>query len=409
MKSNNILKNTLKFMASFIVLTIITAIIFGLMVAINPGSVSLYEYVPIKKNFNSMDLDWDKINRIGGYGLLIDEDGKVIKSYNSKESKEEYSSGELLDMMSSNKGITDVLKKNKDEKTTLLYNVENGHRLLLVYPADVIYNTVNVDMNKTMGKRANLFLVYILITLILYISSLFYLIRRLSKSLNKDLEKIKRAEEERKDELFRGLAHDVKTPLSTILAFSNALSDGLVSGEDEHKYYEGIQKNGRILSDRINDMLNLSVLSEEGMYNPKSEDILEFIRRYVGDNYIWYSENNAVISIEFEENEKYITDFDPKLFERILQNLLQNSVYHNKGSVKITIGFDYKNKKLIFKDNGIGIPEDLVEKIFEPMITGDASRTGEKLRGMGLANVKRIADLHGWEILYNNGFVIIVE
>lgn len=406
MKINNILRNTLKFMASFIILTILTAIIFGLLVAVNPGSVALYEYVPIKKNFNSGDLQWDKINSIGGYGLLIDEDGVVIKSYNAEESKEQYSSSEILDMMSSNRGITDIFNNQEDKKTTLIYNVEDGYRLLLVYPANVINNTVNIDLNKTMGSRANLILVYILIIVILYIISLFYLIRRLSKSLNRDLEKIKQEEEQRKDELFRGLAHDVKTPLSSILAFSNALSDGIVSKEDEHKYYEGIYKNGRILNDRINDMLELSVLTEEGMYNPKSGDILESIRRYVGENYIWYIENDAEINLCFGEDENYITEFDPKLFGRVLQNLLQNSVYHNKPPVKISIDFNSKNKTLTFVDNGKGISPELVENIFNPMVTGDESRTGEKLRGMGLANVKRIVELHGWDIYYDRGFVI---
>lgn len=202
------------------------------------------------------------------------------------------------------------------------------------------------------------------------------------------------------------MAHDIKTPLSGILAFSTALTDGLVTNSDIEKYYLGIHKNANILRERINDMLELSVLSEESMYNPQMVDLLEFIRRYVGDNYIWYTENDAEINLGFEEDEKFIIEFDQKLFERVLQNILQNSVYHNEAHVVISIVFDKRNRKLIFKDDGKGIKADLSEKIFDPMVTGDESRTGEKLRGMGLANVKRIIELHNWEIYYEDGFVI---
>lgn len=409
MKTNNILKNTLKFMVSFIIITILFFVLLGLLFFTNPGSMALPEYLPISKNFDVEDLNWDKISKIGGYGVLIDSDGNVIKSFNAPNDKEKYTSDEILDILASNKSITDIPNLSKDEKTSLVYSMKDGNRLLLIYPSDIINRTINVQLNKVRGERFDIFIFFLIGILILYILALFYIVRRLSKSLKRDLDAIRKEEEARKDELFRGLAHDIKTPLSSILAFSNALADGIVNEGEEQKYYEGIHKNGKILNDRINDMLELSVLTEEGMYNPKEGDILEFIRRYVGDNYIWYTENDAEISLEYEEEEKYLIGFDPKLFERVLQNILQNSVYHNEGPVKISIDFDDKNRKLIFKDDGKGIKEELVENIFDPMVTGDESRTGEKLRGMGLANVKRIVELHGWDIKYDNGFVIKIK
>ncbi len=406
MKTNRIIRNTLKFMLSFILISIIAFSLLASLLFFVPTSGALSDLIPIGKVVDSEKLNWDKITSIGGAGLIIDVDGKMVKAYNYPGAKAVYTSDEILNMLSDNKGIfnfTDMLQKSK---TTFIFNEENGNRLLLMYPKNLISQTFNLNINELMGSNSYLFLLLLLGIFIVYLGLLFIIIKRLSKSLNKELEELKAQEEERKDLLFKGLAHDIKTPLSGILAFTKALSDGIVDDTQIKNYYRGIYKNGQILNDRINDMLELSVLNEEGMYNPKTSDILEYIRRYIGDNYIWFTENDADISLEIDEDEKYITEFDQKLFERVLQNILQNSVYHNEGHVKISIRFDRKNKKLIFKDDGKGIHGKLIENIFNPMVTGDESRSGEKLRGMGLANVKRIVDLHKWNIYYEEGFII---
>lgn len=115
-------------------------------------------------------------------------------------------------------------------------------------------------------------------------------------------------------------------------------------------------------------------------------------------------DNGGEIEILFAETDQEIIPVDEKLFKRLLQNILQNSIDHNESDVKIYI--DYKQDKLIFKDSGKGISKDKASKIFNPLYTGEESRTGDKLRGMGLSNVKRICDLHGWKIHYDNAFII---
>lgn len=136
----------------------------------------------------------------------------------------------------------------------------------------------------------------------------------------------------------------------------------------------------------------------------KEKDILELVRRYVGDNYSYFLDNKTFVKILFNEDDKFFIDVDEKLFQRVLQNLIQNSIDHNKNEVIITI--DFKIDKLIFKDNGKGIDPKNIENIFVPLFTEDASRQGEKLRGMGLSNVKKICDLHKWQVYYKDGFVI---
>ena len=98
--------------------------------------------------------------------------------------------------LSDNKGIfnfTDMLQK---PKTTFIFNEENGNRLLLIYPKNLISQTFNLNVNELMGSNSYLFLLLLLGIFIVYLGLLFIIIKRLSKSLNKELEELKAQEEE---------------------------------------------------------------------------------------------------------------------------------------------------------------------------------------------------------------------
>ena len=405
MKQNRIIKNTFKFMFSFIFITLLTFIVFAVLALFSPKHGSISDYVPIRQNFSVDSLNWESINNVGGEGLLLDENGNVLRSYNFENPKDSYSNDEILNMLMSNQDIINDAIKSSSNKTTFLYELEDNTKLLLTYPENVVSRNIVLNLNEVM-ENSNTFFITFLLIFVLYLIALYLLVKRLSKSLNRELELIKKEEENKKDLFFKGLAHDTKTPLASVIALSSALKDEIVPKEYLKEYYNRIYKNGNILSDRIKDMIDLTVLKDTGIFSPKSNDILEFVRRYVGENYNWFSERDTSVEIPFNDGEKYETEFDEKLFERLLQNILENSVYHNEKPVEIEIDFNKKSKKFIFSDNGKGIPNDIKDTLFEPMVTGDSSRSGENLRGIGLANVSRIADLHNWKVYYENGFIL---
>lgn len=181
------------------------------------------------------------------------------------------------------------------------------------------------------------------------------------------------------------------------------MDENLVINEKRESYLKSIVRNAAILNDRVDELLEFSSIDNLTI-EKENKDILELVRRYVGDNYSYFLDNKAYIEILFAENDKFFVDVDYKLFQRLLQNLIQNSIDHNEKDAIITI--DFKDDKLIFKDNGRGIDSKDIENIFDPLFTGDTSRQREKLRGMGLANVKKICELHKWKISYKDGFVI---
>ena len=227
--------------------------------------------------------------------------------------------------------------------------------------------------------------------------------RWLFYKINNELAEIYNKQEKEKDILFKGIAHDVKTPLSVILSYSRAMDENIIASEKREEYIKAIEKNAGILNERVDELLEFSSLNSFKVKKEK-KDILELVRRYVGDNYSYFLDNKTFVKILFNEDDKFFIDVDEKLFQRVLQNLIQNSIDHNKNEVIITI--DFNIDKLIFKDNGKGIDPKNIENIFVPLFTEDASRQGEKLRGMGLSNVKKICDLHKWQVYYKDGFVI---
>lgn len=210
-----------------------------------------------------------------------------------------------------------------------------------------------------MGEEDNIFIIVILLGLVLYVFLIYIILRRLTKGFKKEFDLIRIEEDEKENMFFIGLAHDIKTPLSTIMAYSKALEDGVVEEGEEKDYYKSIYNNGVILKERVDDMLELIALGDDGIFFPKEGDIFEGVRQFVGENYSWFIENQASINIEFDYKEKFITNYDHKSFNRLLENLLQNSVHHNESAVNICIKWNNKEKILIISDDGVGIPDKI--------------------------------------------------
>lgn len=94
---------------------------------------------------------------------------------------------------------------------------------------------------------------------------------------------------------------------------------------------------------------------------------------------------------------------DTVQFQRVLDNLLGNSMKHNPVGTKIYVSLSVvKNKyRIIIADNGVGIPKEISENIFSPFIVGDESRNTKQGSGLGLAIVKTIVEKHGGKIKLN--------
>lgn len=387
----NIFKNTIIFTLVFLLSTIIFFASLSKILDGDSFENVFGDYMPVSDNIDESELDWEKIAELGGSAFVVDGN-KVIRSYNKKYNKE-YSYSQLLD-------FTTLYEGNQN---TFVFDTYDGNKLFLNYPSEKVSTIINFDLNKGESSLKSNLIVLIFIIIGGYILIIYLIVRWLSYKINNELLEIHKKQEKDKDLLFKGIAHDVKTPLSVILSYSRAMDEDIIASDKREEYLKAIGRNAEVLNQRVDELLEFSSLDSFHV-NKENKDILELVRRYVGDNYSYFLDNNASVEILFDENDKYFVRVDEKLFQRVLQNLLQNSIDHNKDSVVISI--DFIDNKLIIKDNGRGIDPKNIENIFDPLFTEDSSRQGEKLRGMGLSNVKKICELHNWQVYYKNGFVI---
>ena len=386
----NILKNTIIFIVVFLISTLLFLTIMSKILNEDTFENVFGEYLPVTENVDDRLLNWERIDELGGSGFVVDGN-KVIRSYNKKYNND-YSYSQLLD-------FNNFGKRNN----SFIFDTYDGNKLFLIYPSDKVSPTVKFDLNNGRSSLKSKILFFLMITISIYLLIIYLIVRWLSYKINNELVEIYTKQEKDKDILFKGIAHDVKTPLAVILSYTKAISDDLIENDKKQIYFEAIERNASILNERVDDLLEFASLDSFAV-NKEEIDILELVRRYIGNNYSYFLDNRASIRILFNENSKYIINVDKKLFERVLENLIKNSIDHNDENVIITI--EFSDNKLIIKDNGKGIDPENVSNIFDPLFTEDFSRKGEKLRGMGLSNVKKICDLHNWQIYYKDGFVI---
>ncbi len=223
-----------------------------------------------------------------------------------------------------------------------------------------------------------------------------------------ELEDKRRREEELKrsqKELISCISHDLKTPISTITAYSEGLRDGLAkSPEKVHKYAEVIVAKAQILTKMIRDLLEhfnaemnqLSIHKKEQYFNDYMDQLSKELEQVVHYNHMDYSyENNAP---------NLLVSFDENRMTQAIMNLIDNSVKYmgnDHGKITIRIGFlqGQKQLRLQIQDNGQGIGATDIPFVFDKFYRGEKSRNMSiPGSGLGLSICKYIVEEHGGEI-----------
>lgn len=203
-----------------------------------------------------------------------------------------------------------------------------------------------------------------------------------------------------KDEMLSDISHDLKTPITVVSGYIHALADGLIDPEDQQKYFSIIASEADILSDLIDTFSDYSKLNRsEYPINATPQDLGEFVRGFFAERYEALLLNDCGVQVNIPEQD-IIVNFDERLMQRVLENIFSNSMKHRTREITQIVEMWEKEGKvnLLLADTGDGIPESLKEKVFEPFVMGDRSRSGRKSSGLGLSIVKKIIELHGGTI-----------
>jgi two-component system sensor histidine kinase KdpD len=201
-----------------------------------------------------------------------------------------------------------------------------------------------------------------------------------------------RRSDELKTALLRSISHDLRTPLTSIIAGGAALGSPSTTSEEREELSAAVVSEGGRLSRLVENLLDMSRL-EAGKAPPHSEpvdlaEVLDAARAAIG--------RSEVVRLAVDR-ELPLLDADAAQLERAFANLLENAVRHGGGKPVLVKSIRLADKIAVrVVDQGPGIPESERQRIFEPFQHGEGGSGGGA--GLGLAIAKGFVEANGGEI-----------
>lgn len=301
--------------------------------------------------------------------------------------------------------------------------ISDGVSKLMVHAVPSFRELTQIAINR---EDMTLFLLLAIASLVLYIVPYAVGILFFAKRVSRKVAEVEAEHDKERMEYDRGrnlllsdIAHDLRTPITTISGYSRAITDGMVTDEKKKReYLLAIQKKSERMEDLIKLLFEYVKLDSEGFGLEKEKvDICELLRENAALIYPDMEENQMEFEVDIPD-EKVEVELDKLQISRVITNLLVNAIRHNKQGTRI--GLLVKIRPGVIKidvaDNGDSIPEEIKEKIFEPFSKADKSRSNAAGSGLGLSIAKKVVDMHGWTLeinekidAYTKAFEIIIS
>ena len=200
-------------------------------------------------------------------------------------------------------------------------------------------------------------------------------------------------------EFSANVSHELKTPLTSISGYAEIMKDGLVRPEDMQHFLEKIYQEASRLITLVEDIIKLSRLDEGRVELEKEEvDLYELSREIISRLAPQAAKNRVRLELT-GESVKYTGI--RQILDEMIYNITENAIKYNNpgGKVSVWAGNTLQGKKVVVTDNGIGIPEDQIDRIFERFYRVDKSHSKERGgTGLGLSIVKHGVILHHGEV-----------
>ncbi len=216
-----------------------------------------------------------------------------------------------------------------------------------------------------------------------------------------EISRLKELERIRQD-FVANVSHELRTPLTTIKGYTETLLDGMVKEEVALGFLRVIQKHTDRLTKIVEDLLMLSKIeSREFQLNLEPlplADVLEDVLELVDEN----AKKHQVTLLKTDLPNSLFVRADRNYLEQILVNLLDNAIKYNRKGGKILISaiLNSQNEvEVAIRDNGIGIPQEDLHRIFERFYRVDKGRSKELGgTGLGLSIVKHLVQAQGGRV-----------
>ena len=197
------------------------------------------------------------------------------------------------------------------------------------------------------------------------------------------------------------VSHELKTPITSIMGYADTLLEGEYDKETQEKFLGVIASEARRMAKLVTDLLTLSRYdNNKNKTQKESFDLGDLVKKCQDKLAIEIKKKNHTVNcfVTADVPPVYADKYD---IERVVLNILTNSIKYTKegGEIKIYVGFVYNDAYIKIFDNGIGIPEEDLSRIFERFYRVDKARTREMGgTGLGLSIAKEILDKNGGSI-----------
>ena len=213
--------------------------------------------------------------------------------------------------------------------------------------------------------------------------------------------------DERRRQLLLSISHDLRSPMTSIIAYVQGLLDGIAQNEQKrHQYLEVIKAKSLEIDRMVNRLFTYAKLdSQEYELDKQPIDIGEYMSAYVDEIAREYEKKNFRIQLKVVSSAKILADSD--MFDRICTNLIENAYKYNdkeNGSMTITAKSGHYHVKITFADNGPGVNDDEISNLWDVFYRTDHARKypGES-NGIGLAIVKKAVEMMEGKVEAKNG------
>ena len=203
---------------------------------------------------------------------------------------------------------------------------------------------------------------------------------------------------EMKKQFFANASHELKTPLTSIIGYLEMMKVGILSSKEEidNAIDKSINDASR-MKKIIFDMLELSSLENEMLRPITLINIKGTLKEIITS--LEVETEKRGLKILFANDDDFDIRMNKDDFERLFKNLIENAIIYNKPNGCITINIDRKKRSVSIKDEGIGIKEEDISRIFERFYRVDKARSRrESGTGLGLAIVKHICEYYDYKI-----------
>jgi signal transduction histidine kinase len=204
-----------------------------------------------------------------------------------------------------------------------------------------------------------------------------------------------------KDEFLSTLSHELRTPLTSIIGWTNLMRAGQVRGEVQAQALETIERNAKIQSRLIDDLLDLSrIISGKLLLETREISLDAVVSNSIEVVRPAANAKGIQLTYECEPGGKTISGDSARL-QQVAWNLLSNAVKFTPegGSVRVRLAHEGARVRFSVSDNGRGIPSEFLPHVFDRFRQADSATTRSYGGlGLGLAIVRHLAELHGGEV-----------